>query len=162
MSHPQFGRFIMERTCQQVCNVLRVLGFLVLSAVSLAACAGVQSSLAPAGQAAERIAALFWWMTAGAALVWLGIMILAIYATKADGAHRQQQAQRIILLGAVLPTIVLAGLLGYGLHLLPQLIAPPQSALWESKYMVSSGGGVCGMSQLDVRRLNSPMRSGFQ
>ena len=127
MSHPQFGRFNMKRTCQQVCNVLRVLGFLVclLSAVSLAACAGVQSSLAPAGQAAERIAALFWWMTAGAALVWLGIMILAIYATKADGAHRQQQAQRIILLGAVVPTIVLAGLLGYGLHLLPQLISPP-------------------------------------
>jgi hypothetical protein len=40
------------------------------------ACGGLQSSLAPAGRDAERIAELFWWMTAVAAVAWLGVIAL--------------------------------------------------------------------------------------
>ena len=56
MSNRQFGQFNMERTCRQVRNVSRFTGILVclFSAIPLAACAGVQSSLAPAGDAAEQ------------------------------------------------------------------------------------------------------------
>src|SRR5687767_11987369 len=48
-----------------------------------AGCSGVQSALDPAGREAERIAALFWWMAAGAAVVWLGVIGLALYCVRA-------------------------------------------------------------------------------
>jgi len=44
----------------------------------LAACSGIQSTLEPAGREAEQIARLFWWMTAGAMVVWLAVVGLGI------------------------------------------------------------------------------------
>jgi cytochrome c oxidase subunit II len=94
--------------------------------VFLAACGGPQSALAPAGQEAERIATLFWWMTGGAAVVWLAVVALGWYAVR---ARLEAQGHRwasfwIIGGGAVVPTVVLAALLAYGLALLPDLVAP--------------------------------------
>lgn len=86
---------------------------------------GSQSALEPAGREAEQIADLFWWMAAGSVVVWLGVVILTIYAVRTQGgAERQRQAQVLIIGGALAPTIVLAGLLLYGLALLPNLISP--------------------------------------
>src|SRR5688500_14147849 len=83
------------------------------SALLLAGCAGAQSALAPAGRSAERIASLFWWMTAGGALVWLAVVGLGVYAVRAAPAalDRRRQALLIIGGGALVPAVVLAVLL---------------------------------------------------
>ena len=102
----------------------------------LAGCTGAQSTLAPAGREAERIANLFWWMTAGSIVVWLAVLMLAFYAARAGGeVDRSRQARMLILMGALVPTVVLGGLLIYGLSMLPSMVAPaPQSALRISVY----------------------------
>jgi cytochrome c oxidase subunit 2 len=105
--------------------------FICACTLPLAGCSGIQSALAPAGEGAEKIAQLFWWMTAGSAVVWLGVMALLVYAVRAEpGEHRQRQANRLIMAGAVTPAIVLCALLVYGLSILPAMIAPaPEGSL---------------------------------
>jgi cytochrome c oxidase subunit II len=105
--------------------------FLWFCALPLAGCGGAQSALEPAGRDAQRIADLFWWMTAGSAIVWLAVVILAIYAVRASPeTDRRPQAKWLILSGAVAPTIVLGGLLIYGLSMLPDMLAPaPEGSL---------------------------------
>ena len=102
----------------------------------LVGCSGAQSALDPAGKAAERMADLFWWMTAGAAVVWLGVMVLMVYAVRArPDVDRRRQAHTLILAGAITPAIVLGALLVYGLSILPQVIAPaPDGSLRVSVY----------------------------
>lgn len=97
-----------------------------VGALVLAGCHGPQSALDPAGRGAERIAELFWWMVTGAGLIWLAVIGLAIYAMRVGpGTHSRHTALLIIGGGAVLPTVVLAGLLAYGLALIPGLLLPP-------------------------------------
>ena len=98
-----------------------------LLGVWLAGCHGPQSALAPAGRAAEHIADLFWWMVAGAAVIWLVVVSIAIYVIR---IRPEPQGQRlapwfIIGGGAILPTITLAVLLTYGLAMIPDLLMPP-------------------------------------
>lgn len=70
--------------------------------ILMAGCDGAQSDLEPAGRSAEKIANLFWWMTAGAAVIW----------------------------GAVVPTVVLSLLLAYGLSMMPEMLSPaPEGSL---------------------------------
>ena len=42
-----------------------------------------QSALDPAGRGAERLADLFWGMTIGGTVIWLAVVLLAIYAFRA-------------------------------------------------------------------------------
>jgi len=85
----------------------------------------MSSALNPAGSPADGIAVLFWWMAAGAVLIWIGVLALAIYAVRAaPNEAREHQAKRLILAGAAIPTVVLAVLLAYGLLLLPRMLQP--------------------------------------
>lgn len=95
-------------------------------------CSGEQSALAPAGRAAEQIAGLFWWMSAGATIVWLAVVALTVMAarTRADTARRSNSKHLIIGGGAIVPTIVLAGLLLHGLSILPDLLASAPAGSW--------------------------------
>ena len=89
-------------------------------------CTGVQSTLDPGGRGAEKIASLFWWMTGIGAFIWLGVVLLALYAVRArehDG--RRRQAQVLVWCGAAIPTVALTVLLIGGLGFLPELLAPP-------------------------------------
>src|SRR5690349_20648323 len=96
--------------------------FLALS--SLTGCGGIQSSLSTAGVEAESIAKLFWIMTGAGAIVWVGMMGLAIYAAQSTGGEDKRPfARRLIVLGGVIPAIVLLALLVFGLRMLPSLIA---------------------------------------
>lgn len=102
--------------------------------VFLGACSGSQSALDPAGEAAEKLARLFWLMAAGAVVVWLGVAGLALHAWRAPRpADAQEEARRsrffIVVCGAVIPTVVLVALLVHGLAMLPRLLepAPPGS-----------------------------------
>jgi cytochrome c oxidase subunit 2 len=125
-----------------------------LGPLALAGCAGSQSALDPAGRGAEQIAELFWWMAGGAAVVWLLVIGLAVYAVRVRPAeHRRRTALLVIGGGAVFPTLVLAGYLVYGLALLPELIRPaPAGSLtvsvsgeqwwWRVRYPLPDGGEV--------------------
>lgn len=128
---------------------LRALSSGLLGLLVTAGCRGPQSALEPAGQGAEEIATLFWWMVGGAAAVWAGMVALTIYAIKrrpvAENGH--WSARLIIGGGAIVPTVVLCGLLVYGLAMLPRLLEPaPEGSLrisvvgeqwwWRVRYQV--------------------------
>lgn len=121
-------------------------------ALLVGGCGGVQSALSPAGREAERIADLFWWMTAGAVIVWLAVIGLAIYSIRARPEARYQRRDGLLIIGggAVVPTIVLTVLLVYGLAMLPAFVAPaPEGSLkisvsgeqwwWRVRYNSPSG-----------------------
>lgn len=94
--------------------------------------AGSQSALAPAGRQAAALADLFWGMTIGTAGVWLVVVGLALYATYFSRRPLSQRGARVLIIGGgvVVPSVVLTGLLVYGLALLPELLAPaPPGAL---------------------------------
>ncbi len=92
------------------------------------------SALNPAGSPADGIAVLFWWMTAGSILIWIGVIALAVYvAVAVPNDAREHQAKRLILVGTALSTVVLAALLAYGLLLLPralQTASPDTLRIW--------------------------------
>jgi cytochrome c oxidase subunit 2 len=133
---------------------VRLWGIVTAGVLGLAGCGGAQSALAPAGRSAERIADLFWWMAGGAAVVWVSVLALGVYAVRANsGPSRRQAALLIIGGGAVVPTVVLAVLLVFGLSLLPELVAPaPEGSLrvsvtgeqwwWRVRYEVPEGKAV--------------------
>jgi cytochrome c oxidase subunit II len=101
-------------------------------ACALTSCAGVQSALAPAGRGAERIADLFWGMTIGAAIIWLGFVGLMIYSGYFARRKYTVKAATLLVIGGgiVFPTLVLTGLLAYSLALLPSFLDPaPQGSL---------------------------------
>lgn len=91
-----------------------------------AGCSGVQSVLDPAGREAERIAELFWWMVGGAAVIWLGVMALMVYCVRARPESFNRRRERLMIVGGgvVVPTVLLAVLLVFGLAMLPGLVAP--------------------------------------
>lgn len=124
----------------------------LLLIVPLAAgCGGAQSSLNPAGLEAAQISRLFWWMTGIGLLIWAGMIALALYAIRASkDVDREPQANRLVLAGALLPAVVLALLLYYGLALLPSIAkAAPENALrihvwgeqwwWRVRYELPDG-----------------------
>ena len=94
--------------------------------VVLGGCGGVQSALDPAGREAHDVAVLFWAMLAGSAVIWLGVVGAAVYATRIrPGPHEQRVGRALILGGGVaLPLVVLTGLLVPGLAMIPALRAP--------------------------------------
>jgi cytochrome c oxidase subunit 2 len=109
----------------------------------------MQSSLAPAGREAERIAALFWWMSGGLGLVWLGMIVLALRYGRPHPEAPSRTRDRWLIIGAgvIFPIIVLTGLLVYGLLMLPPLVArAPEGSLqidvdgeewwWRVRYFV--------------------------
>ncbi len=100
-------------------------------AIQLAGCDGAQSSLAPAGRSAEQIADLFWWMAAGAAVVWAAVVGLVVYSVRVAPGRRNRHASLLIMGGgALVPTGILAMLLVFGLSLMPEMLAPaPEGSL---------------------------------
>jgi cytochrome c oxidase subunit 2 len=92
-------------------------------AFAVAGCAGPQSALDPAGEGAERLATLFWVMLAGSAVLWAGVILLAVIAARTEPGRLSEQFGSSLILwgGAVFPTVVLASLLTYGLWLMPDM-----------------------------------------
>ncbi len=119
--------------------------------VLVAACDGPQSALDVAGDGATRIADLFWGMAAGAAVIWIGVVGLAVYATRVRPGEHSGRTAKLLLIGGgvVFPTIVLTGLLSYGLLLIPELREPSDGRLivsvtgeqwwWRVRYETADG-----------------------
>lgn len=85
----------------------------------------MQSALDPAGHEAETVLRLFLGMLAAACVIWLAVFGTAVYAMRvAPGPHREQTAKHFIFWGGIVfPVVALAGLLTYGLVLMPELRA---------------------------------------
>lgn len=95
------------------------------AAVALSACDTAQSALDPKGRDAETIADLFWLMLGGAAVVWLVVMAVAVYAIQAKEGLSRKAANRFITIGGVaFPTVVITALLVRGLSVYPSLLEP--------------------------------------
>ena len=131
---------------------MRRAAVLAAGALLLAGCEGPQSTLAPAGRGAERIALLFWWMTGGAVVIWTAVMGLAIFSmfSRVEPSNNRRAKLLIIGGGAVVPTVVLSILLLFGLPLLPDLVASaPEGSLrievhgaqwwWRGRYFGPEG-----------------------
>lgn len=99
----------------------------------LCGCNGIQSALDPAGPQAHSLAKLFWWMSIGTAVIWLGMIAITLYAIRAkpDPKRTVKRARMLIVIGGVaVPVVVLSGLLVFGLAMLPPMVAPaPEGSL---------------------------------
>ncbi len=149
----------------------------LLIAVALGACSGRQSALDPAGEEASQVAQLFWVMTLGGALIWAGVIALALYASRwKPHAVSDKAAGRLILwAGAVFPVTVLTALLTYGLWLMPSLrpFAQQQAASltiditgnqfwWHVVYRLPDGSEVVSANELRLpvgQRVEFALRS---
>ncbi len=82
------------------------------------------STLIPAGSASEIIAELSWWLFGGAALIWLIMAFLFIYAYHKPWPHpRKKVALLVIGGGVVFPVVVITILIYFSLRPLPKLVA---------------------------------------
>jgi cytochrome c oxidase subunit 2 len=107
------------------------------AAASVSGCAGIQSALAPAGREAERIAQLFWWMTAGALVAWIAVIAVALYYYRRSPESRHLRRDRLLIIGggALIPTLTLTVLLVFGLAMLPDAVArAPEGSLQVAVY----------------------------
>ncbi|HTV17294.1 MAG TPA: cytochrome c oxidase subunit II [Polyangiaceae bacterium] len=99
--------------------------FVAAAALALSSCSGVQSALAPAGQQAEHLARIFWWMTGGTLAIWLLVIGIALYAAYTPARKDLVGARRLVVWGGVIvPTVVLTLVLCFGLALIPRFVDP--------------------------------------
>jgi cytochrome c oxidase subunit 2 len=138
----------------QLRRVARRRSFGTLIIATAVGCTGVQSSLAPAGQQAERVAQLFWWMTAGSLVVWTAVIALALHFYRRPGSRDIRRDRTLIIGGGVLvPTAILTALLVFGLATLPDAVArAPQGSMevtvlgeqwwWRVRYLRPDGSSV--------------------
>ncbi|MBL9169225.1 MAG: cytochrome c oxidase subunit II [Verrucomicrobiales bacterium] len=114
-----------------------------------------QSTLHPAGREADLIAELFWWMVGGGLVIWAGFIYLLIYSARQRETPLTERwgLCLIVIGGVVIPSLVLSGLLVYGLKMMPKLLspAPPGSRKvevfgelwwWRFRYHHASGATV--------------------
>ena len=125
---------------------------IALAAAASGGCSGVQSSLAPAGGPADFMFGLYWWMAAGALVVWGGMVALGWYYGR---PHPESPSTRrdwwlIVGAGTVFPVAVLTVLLAYGLAGIPRIVArAPEGSLlirvhgeqwwWRIEYVTANG-----------------------
>jgi cytochrome c oxidase subunit 2 len=132
-------------------KTIRLLLLLAWATAGTSGCRGPQSALAATGRDAAQIEHLFIVMTVGAALVWAGVVAIAVYVIRVPESHSRRAANLLIIGGGVvLPTVVLGALIVYGLPLLPRVLAPPTTGdvsiqvtakqwWWRVEYMTPSG-----------------------
>jgi cytochrome c oxidase subunit II len=126
---------------------------LLANAAVAAGCDGPQSALATAGRDAERIAHLFVVMASGALIVWMAVVVIAVYAIRGKRPQHTERAANLFIIGGgvALPTVVLGALLAYGLPILPAILTPaPEGNLrievsakqwwWRVRYLTDGGG----------------------
>lgn len=116
-------------------------------------CTGDRSALNTAGTEAARVLDLFWVMLAGGVVIWVAVLALAYLVVRRPGGPvSERTAIRLVVWGGcVFPTVVVTGLVVWGMQLLPELRRPadgPTIAIsgerfwWRIAYDVDGGPGV--------------------
>lgn len=135
-----------------------------------------QSALNPAGVDAARVTELWVWMAAGAALAWtavVGLLVWAAYGRRSNPMSPSGAIRLVIVGGAVIPTVVLTGLLVYGLAGTREMLEPaPDGGLvvqvtgeewwWRVRYVLPSGEVIESANEIRLpvgRRVNLELRS---
>lgn len=132
---------------------------LPLLALGLAGCEGPISAFQPASREAADVHRLYWIMTIGGTLIWLAVIGLAIYATRVRPGPHSPRTVKMFLIGGgiVLPVLVLAALLAYGLVLLPPLQAAQgdlrlrvvgERWWWRVHYQLPGNGPVASANEI--------------
>lgn len=118
------GRAVASNTCQPGRGRTQAL-LAPLAACALGACSGVQSALDPAGVEAERVALLFHVMLAGATVIWVAVMAIAVAAVLRPRRSGDERLARWFLLGGgvAFPVVALGLLLAWGLGTMSDLRA---------------------------------------
>jgi cytochrome c oxidase subunit 2 len=90
------------------------------TALALASCNPVQSSLDPLGAEARRVASLFWTMTAGGVAITFLVTVLMAVALFAAPARRKALSSECVIIGGglIFPVITLSALLIWGFLML--------------------------------------------
>ena len=164
-NHPSLARFpnlLFRYWKRHSVSLSRGFRLVLVSMFLLSGCDGAQSALEPAGRSAEKIANLFWWMTAGAAVIWAAVVGLAAYSVRAAPGRKNRQASLMIIVGgAVAPTVVLSLLLAYGLSMMPEMLSPaPEGSLkitvtgeqwwWRVSYESSNGEQIAMANEIHL------------
>lgn len=86
-------------------------------ALGAVACENPTSTLDPAGRDAAEIARLFWWMAAGAAVIWVIVMAGAVYCARARPGASSPRTHAVLIagLGVTVPSLLLILLLAFAL-----------------------------------------------
>lgn len=117
----------------------------------LAVRGGEQSVLTPQGPGAHSIAALGWIMFGGAALIFLLVMVLSVFAMLAPPSRRRWLGRTGMIVGGgiVFPIVTLSALLVYGLRLTEGITASAAAPLrieivgeqwwWRVRYLDGQG-----------------------
>jgi cytochrome c oxidase subunit II len=94
---------------------------------ALAGCAGPQSALDPQGPDAAAIALIWWVMFAGAVVIFVAVMALAMYAMYRAPERRVGLRPYALVIGGglVFPVVTLFALLVYGVHVGRVLVEEP-------------------------------------
>jgi cytochrome c oxidase subunit II len=100
-----------------------------VAAFALAGCTGPQSALDPRGPDAEAIALIWWVMFAGATVIFVAVMALAMYAMYRAPDRRVTLRPYALVIGGglVFPVVTLFALLVYGTHVGRVLVETPAS-----------------------------------
>jgi cytochrome c oxidase subunit II len=117
----------------------------------LSGCDGPFSTLDPSGSGATRVAALFYVMITVAALVWLFVMALAIYAARNSPDENSERTGRkfIVFGGILLPVVLLGTLSWWSFGLTNELLEPGDGLVidvtgerfwWRVQYETEAGG----------------------
>ena len=96
-----------------------------LLVVTSSGCNGSQSALRDAGYESRQISTLFYCMVGGGAVIWSAVIGLLLFAMQTRRRFDPRTVRRVVIGGgALLPTLVLTGLLAYGLSMMPDLQSP--------------------------------------
>ena len=94
-----------------------------LALIGMCGCGGPQSALLTAGKDAAQIADLFKVMAIGTLVIWVAVVVVAIYSVRFAESHSQRAANLLIIGGGVIaPTVVLGALIAYGMPLVPTVL----------------------------------------
>ncbi|MDQ3511938.1 MAG: cytochrome c oxidase subunit II [Pseudomonadota bacterium] len=90
--------------------------FVLIAALAVGGCSGVQSALDPAGPASAAIAQTWWLMATGAGLILTLVMLLLWYtlSRRTQRSGRAPGVRLIFMGGLLLPAFTLISLLAYG------------------------------------------------
>lgn len=85
------------------------------------------STLSPAGSASEIIAELSWWLFGGAAIIWIIMASLFLYAYHKPWSHPRKKTALLVIGGGVaFPIVIITVLIFFSLRPLPELVARGQ------------------------------------